>query len=181
MQHGAKRSLCHFVFEDATAVVVGVAGMDHQRQADCARGRDMRAKTTFLRLARAVLVEVVQPGLAQRNDLWMLRQLNQLFSRNTVFLVCMVRMGADGAIDVRKTLRDCEQRIEMLHPRGDRDNTPYSGGLGARDNGIEVVGKIRKIEMAVAVDKHRFQPFTPLSVRCSAEKLRPAQAIWCPL
>src|SRR4051794_1785103 len=141
----------------------------------------MRAKPAFLRLARAVLVEVVQPGFAQRNDLWMLGQFDEPFSRNTVFLVCMVRMGADGAVDIWKTLRDREQRIEMLHPRGDRDDTSYSGGLGARNNGIEVVDKIRKIEMAVAVDKHRFQPFTPLSVRCSAEKLRPAQAIWCPL
>src|SRR4051794_1977766 len=110
MQHGAKRSFCHFVFEDATTILVGVAGMNHQRQAGCAGGSDMRAKTALLRLARAVLIEVVQPGFAQRNDLWVPRQLDELFRRNTVLLVCMVRMGADGAIDVRKTLSDREQR-----------------------------------------------------------------------
>ncbi len=30
-----------------------------------------------------------------------------------------------------------------------------AGGLGARDDGVEIVGEIGKIEMAVAVDQHR--------------------------
>src|SRR4051812_29245559 len=130
----------------------------------------MRAKTALLRLPRAVLIEIIQAGFAQSHDLWMLRQFDQLLCTDIIFLVCMVRMGADRAINVGETLRDRQQRIETLYPRGDREDMPYSGPRGARNDAIEVVGKIRKIEMAMAVDKHRFQPFTPLSVRCSAEK-----------
>ena len=32
------------------------------------------------------------------------------------------------------------------------------GGRGARHDAIEIVGKIRKIEMAVAVDQHGVKP-----------------------
>ena len=156
MQHGAKRSLRHFVFQDAAAILVGIAGMDHQRQAGGAGGGDMRAKAALLRFARAVLVEIVQPGFAQSHDLGMLCQLDQLVGGNAVFLVGMVRMGADRAIDVGKPRRDRKQRVEMLHPRRDRHDAPYSRRLRARNDGIEILGKVRKIEMAVAVDKHRF-------------------------
>src|ERR1700704_2531860 len=50
MQHGAKRSFCHFVFEDTAAVVVGVAGMDDQRQTGRSRSGDVRTKAAFLGL-----------------------------------------------------------------------------------------------------------------------------------
>jgi hypothetical protein len=59
MQHGAERSLCHFVFKDAAAVLVGFAGMDHQRQSGGAGGCDMRAKTALLCLAGAMLIEII--------------------------------------------------------------------------------------------------------------------------
>jgi hypothetical protein len=155
MQHGAKRSFCHLIFQDAATILVGVASMDYQRQAGRAGGGDVRAKTAFLSLARAVLVEVIQPRFTQRHHLWMLRQFNQFLCRNAVFLICIVRMRADGAIDVGKACRDRQQCIETFHPRGDRHNAANSRGLGAGNDGVEVVGKIRKVEMAVAVDKHR--------------------------
>ena len=136
------------------AILVGLAGVDHQRQAGRARRRDMGAKAALLRLARAVLVEIIQPRLAERHDLRMLRQLDQFVRGNAVFLVGVMRMGADRAIDVRKSLGDREQPGKPPHPRRDRDDAADAGGLGARDDAVEIVGEIRKIEMAVAVDEH---------------------------
>ncbi len=127
MQHRAERSLGHFVFEDAAAILVGVAGMDHQRQAGRARGGDMGAKAALLRFARAVLVEIIQPRLAQRHDLRMPGQLDQFVGGNAVFLVGVMRMGADRAIDVRKSLGDGEQPAEPLHPGRDGDDAADAG------------------------------------------------------
>ena len=39
-------------------------------------------------------------------------------------------------------------RVEMVTMR------PIAGGFGARDDAVEIVGEIREIEMAVAVDEH---------------------------
>ncbi len=33
---------------------------------------------------------------------------------------------------------------------------PMPGGFGARDDAVEIIGEIGKIQMAVAVDEHRF-------------------------
>ena len=116
MQHGAKRSLGHFVFEDAAAVFIGFAGMDDQRQAGRAGGGDMGAKAALLRFARAVLVEIIQPRFAQRHDLGMLRQFDQLVGRNAVFFVGLMRMGADRAIDVRETARRSRAARQAASP-----------------------------------------------------------------
>jgi hypothetical protein len=62
MQHCAERSLGDLVFEDAPAVLVCFAGVDHQRQAGCARRRDMCAKAALLSFTGAVLVEIIQPA-----------------------------------------------------------------------------------------------------------------------
>src|SRR5436305_1901556 len=52
MQHGAKRSFAHLIFEDAAAVVVGVAGVNDQWQAGRAGAGDVRAKAALLGLVR---------------------------------------------------------------------------------------------------------------------------------
>jgi hypothetical protein len=65
-----------------------------------------------------------------------------------------MRMGADGAIDIGKALDDRKQRGLPPHPRRDGDNAPDARRLGARDNGVEILGKVLEVEMAVAVDEH---------------------------
>ena len=57
----------------ARHVGVGLARMDHQRQAGFARRRDVRAEALLLRVARAVVVVIVEPGLADRHHFRMLR------------------------------------------------------------------------------------------------------------
>ena len=68
VQHGGEGALPHFLLQDLSGVGVGVARMDDQRQPGLARGRDVIAKAAFLRLARALVVEVVEPGFADRDD-----------------------------------------------------------------------------------------------------------------
>ena len=53
MQHGREGALPRFLAQDFRHVVVGLAGMDHQRQAGLAGGRDMGAEALLLRVARA--------------------------------------------------------------------------------------------------------------------------------
>ena len=154
MQHRAKRSLRHLIFENPAAIIVGVAGMNDQRQAGRAGSRDMRPKTALLRLGRAVLVEIIQPRLPQRHDLRMSRQFDQFVRGNPVFLIGVMRMGSDRAIDVRKSLGDRKQSAQAPHPRRDGDDTLDPGGVGPCHDGVEVIGEIGEIEMAVAVDEH---------------------------
>ena len=42
----------------------------------------------------------------------------------------------------------------LFHPRRDRDDAADAGRTGAADDGVKLAGKIRKIEMAMAVDQH---------------------------
>ena len=117
----------------------------------------MGAKTALLRLGRAVLVEIIQPRLAQRNDLRVLRQFDQFAGRNAVFLIGMMRMGADRTVDVGKPFGDGKQPAEPPDAGRDRDDAADTGRLGTRDDAVEILGEIRKVEMAMAVDKHGLQ------------------------
>ena len=70
MQHGREGTPPRFFLEDARRVVVGVAGVNHQRQAGFARGRDMGAETALLRVAWRIIVMIVESGFAERDDLF---------------------------------------------------------------------------------------------------------------
>ena len=129
--------------------------MDDQRQAGDAGRGDVGAKAALLRLPRAVLIEIVETCFAQRHDLGMPSQFDQFAHGNAVFFVGLMRMGADRAIDVGKSPGDFQQRAQPPHPGRDREDAADPGGGGAADQGVEIVGEIRKIEMAMAVDKHR--------------------------
>ena len=66
-----------------------------------------------------------------------------------------MRMGADRAEHVGKPLGDREQLGLPAHAGRDRHDPADAGRPGARDDGVELVGEVREIEMAVAVDQHR--------------------------
>ena len=52
MQHGREGTPPRFFFEDARGVVIGLAGVNDQRQAGLTRGGDMGAEAVLLRVAR---------------------------------------------------------------------------------------------------------------------------------
>ena len=110
-------------------VVVGLARMDDQRQAGLARGRDMGAEALLLRVARAVVVVIVEPGFADRHHLGMARARDQVGGRDVELLVGVVRMGADRAADLGKPLGDRDELGVPLHPGRDRHHAADAGGL----------------------------------------------------
>ena len=78
MQHGREGALPRFFLQNPRHVVVGLARMDHERQAGLARGRDMGAKALLLRVARGVVVVIIEPGFADGDDLRMARARNEV-------------------------------------------------------------------------------------------------------
>ena len=128
--------------------------MDDQRQSGLARRRDMRAEALLLRLARAVVVVIVEPGFADRDDLGMLRA-GRSGPRGDVLLLCaLCGWVPTEQIDIGEALGDRQSTGEPPHPRRDRHHAADAGRARTPDDAVEVVGEIGKIEVAVAVDEH---------------------------
>ena len=156
MQHGREGALPAFFLQNARHVVIGLARMDHQRQAGLARRRDMGAKALFLRVARAVVVVIVEPGLADRHHFRMPRDAGELIAADVELFMGVVRMRADRAKNIGKALGDRQHLRVAAHPRRDRHHAADAGRARPRNHGVEFGGEIGKIEMAVAVDQHGF-------------------------
>ncbi len=71
MQHAGYGA---FLAQDPRDIVIGVAGMDDQRQAALPRRRDMGAEDLLLDAVRAVVVVKIEPGFANADDTRMGRQ-----------------------------------------------------------------------------------------------------------
>ena len=81
MQHGLESALGHFFFQHAGRVFFGLAGVDDQRQTRFTGRRNVIAEPLHLRLARAEVVVIIQPRLANANDLWMSAQAHNFSHR----------------------------------------------------------------------------------------------------
>src|SRR5215472_7354379 len=66
----------------------------------------------------------------------------------------VVRMRADRAIDLGKSVCDRAQTRVPPHPSRDGNQALDAGGAGASNNSVELVGEVRKVEMTMAVDQH---------------------------
>ena len=65
-------------------------------------------------------------------------------------------MRADRAPHLRIALGNAQDRFELPHARADRDHQADAGRLGARQHALEIFGKARIIEMAMAVDDRSY-------------------------
>src|SRR5262249_43989066 len=155
MQHRGESSPARFLLQYPRHVRVSLARMDDERQTGCARGGDVAAEPLFLRGARAALVVIVEPGLADCHHLRVTRALDQLVGRYIELVLRVMRMSADGAIHIIEALCDAEHLGVAFDSRRDSNNARDSGRPRARDHGLELAGESGKIEMAVAVDQHR--------------------------
>ena len=106
MQHEGERALSRLLLEHAGNVGVGVARMDDERQAGLPRRGDMGAEALLLHVARAVVVVIVEPRLADRHHLGMARELDQLLHHDVGLLGGVVRMRADRAEHIVMRLDD---------------------------------------------------------------------------
>src|SRR4051812_2811049 len=82
------------------------------------------------------------------------RQFDQFLRSNAVFLIGVMRMGTDRAIDVWKSFGDRQQRGNAPDARRNADDAANASGICPRYDRIEIVGEIRKIQMAMAIDEH---------------------------
>ena len=133
---------------------VGIPRVDHQRQARLAGGGDMRPEALLLNVARAVIVMIVEPGLADRHHLGMTGQRHQFLDRDVWLLGGIMRMRADRAEHSVMRLDERDQLVEAPHPRRDRHHQADAGRPGAGENRLDVARKLGKIEMAMTVDQH---------------------------
>ncbi len=97
---------------------------------------------------------VVEASLPDRHHLVMAGVRNQLVGAEIEFLVRIVGMGADRAIDLGIALGNGENFGQPPDPGRNGDDPGDAGRPRPRDHGIEVAREIGKVEMAMAVNKH---------------------------
>jgi len=115
------------------------------------RGLD---KALMLRLARRMIVVIVEPRLADGDDDRVGRDGNQVIDRHVRFFPGIVRMRTDRAEDALIARRNRLQSRKLPYPRRDAHHRPDAGRLRPRHDGVAVGVEIGKIEMTVTIDKH---------------------------
>ncbi len=113
-----------------------------------------------------IVVVIVEAGLADRHHLRMSGESNQVFHGHVGLFGRMMRMGADGAIDLGMRLGDAEHLVEAPHPRRDGDHQADACGLGAREHRLALRRQVGEIEMAVAIDQHHGKMKDPCGSGC---------------
>lgn len=169
MQDAGEGPLGVLFAEDPGRVGIRLTGMDDQRQIGFAGGGDVGAEAPLLRCARTVLVVVVEPGFAEPDNLRVLGHADQVLGGDLLRLAGrLVGMDADGApADVIETFRKRQHPIEARDVGADGQHHVDARFARPVNDAVEVVGKLGKIEMAVAVDQHRDQPPPPAPRRPS--------------
>src|SRR3954467_2499162 len=101
----------------------------------------------------ALVVEIIEARLPDPDHLRMLGQFHQTLGIDRGFVRGFVRMDSDRTADPRVTLGNGQHLRKLGYPRADGDQMCDAVGLGARQDLWHPSGKVRKIEMAVAVDQ----------------------------
>jgi hypothetical protein len=70
----------------------------------------MRSKSALLRLARRIVVMIIEAGFTDRHDFFSAAAGDELGRADVRFFMCVVWMRTDRAINLGKTLRYREQR-----------------------------------------------------------------------
>ena len=134
MEQGGERPLPHFLAQNFRAILVGVAGVNDQRQSGHARGGDVVAKHPRRRILRRVIVMIIEPRLAESHAFRVARQRDELLRAGLRLVERVIGMRADGAEHVLITLRDRGDGGEFGHMGRDGDHPPDAASLRARDD-----------------------------------------------
>ena len=130
----------------------------------CAGRGDVTEEGDPLRLARRVVVVVVEPGFADRHDLRIGGEPHKVSGRHVGFFGGIVRVGADRAVDPRIALDQIPELREARDPRRDGHDGLDSSRAGAIEDRVAILVEVGEIEMAVAVDEHAI-PAQPTASR----------------
>jgi len=131
-------------------------GVHDDRFAERACKRDESPEHRRLRLARRMVVVIVEPDFADRDDFGVVSEPLDLAEDGLVELRGVVRMNADRAHDVGAAPR----KLHGLERRGhaaytDRDESTHARRAPALERRIRAVGTTFCIEVAVCIDEHR--------------------------
>jgi hypothetical protein len=151
VHHAVIGAVAVFLAQDARHVVVGVAGMDDQRQPGFLCGGDMHPKAVFLHLGAVRGVVIIQTALADADEFRMRGQPHQILHRDHRLGGGGHRMRAGGIEDVRVSFGDGAHLWFLPEFGADRDHPFHTRRAGAIQNLRAVVVKIGKVEMAMAV------------------------------
>jgi hypothetical protein len=97
---------------------------------------------------------IIKTGFADRHHFFGAAPRHQLGPRHVEFLMRVMWMRAERTINVGKAFRDREYLRVLPHARRDRHHPLDPSVAGARHHGIELVGKVGKIEVAMTIDQH---------------------------
>jgi hypothetical protein len=106
MDDARERALVVLLAQDGDDVLVGIAGMDDERQAGAPRRLDVSAETALLAGARAMLIVVVEAGLADADHLRVRRKLDQEARIIDPLAACLMRMYTHRTVDRIEALGD---------------------------------------------------------------------------
>jgi hypothetical protein len=74
-------------------------------------------------------------------------------------------MRAQRAVNFRKSLGDCQNLGMLFNPSGYGHERCNASRACARHDVIELAGKIRKVEMTMAIDQHKLRSLTFVIIR----------------
>ena len=163
MKQGFERTLLHLVFQNARYIGIRLARMDHQRQAAFPRRCNVNTKALCLRRARAQVIMVVQPRLADAHHLGMPRKRDKFRHAHSEFLMRVVRMSSYRAENIAVFLGDAQQLFESLDPCADGNHQPHARRLRIGQNFRKAFRQSLIIEVAVAIDNQKAQRFAGAS------------------
>ena len=115
----------------------------------------MRTQRALLLIVRHLLPVIVQPDLADGHHFRMLCQHPQLRQGRIVEIAAIVRMHADGRVDVRIPICQGQHPAARRQVDGRIDDDLDPGGPCALDDGLAIAVELAQVEMAVGVDDGR--------------------------
>ena len=135
--------------ERARGLVVGLAVVDHDRELELVRERELRVEQPALLLGGRVPANGVEPGLADGDRLGMREQLAELVDALRLRRRGLMRIDAERRVDAVVRLGDRERSATRVDPGADRDDPRHAGLARPLDEGRCVL--LARVEMRVRV------------------------------
>src|SRR5437763_255699 len=104
MEHAGYAPFPNGSGQDLGRIILSIAGVDDKWKSRLASRIDVRAEALALGVATGLVIEIVQPALADRDHARMIRGFDQCRGAEVGMRVGFVRVHADARPDVRLAL-----------------------------------------------------------------------------
>ena len=129
--------------------------MDDHWKVKLPRDRNLGPKTVSLKVPRRIIVVVVESGLANRNTFRVVgRRADGVRVTGLRLGSRVMRMDAGAEPDIVKCLGNAPWLIRRCQFHANRDDAAHTRLTRTGENAGKVLGKLRVVEMGVAVDDH---------------------------